>query len=561
MSTTRGQQLIGKEVGGCLLEEVIGYGGSSAVFLAQPQTTDQKVAVKVFLPRSVMDAPTQKSFYRRFLREAQAASELEHPNILSIYSYGEHQGLPYIVMPYVPGGTLSDYVKKHGPLTLREAQHYIQQIADALDYAHEHGCVHCDVKPANILLDGEGRVLLSDFGIVRFVQKANLNAQQSLKSSEMLMGTPEYVSPEQALGEQLDGRSDIYSLAVSLFYLLTGFPPFRSNSPISILLMHVHDDPPKLSSARADVTPRIDQVLDKALSKWPDDRYYTVKDFSRELSEAIDEAALTGSIDRVALTPNANKTLTEEKKEREARLQPVVEVRPLARPSFHITRGMAIAFVLGIVLLGSLTIAGIFNAAIAPHSPATSPAPSASPDILSAQTDLWPISSTFFFSQNGQYHILNKSKVSVALALYAEHTFANFRLTVTAREISHAENGVDYYGVVLRASENQSHYYVFEISPYDGGQYYIYRYDVGKGLKTLANGPAPSVKKLGQENTLSVVAMGNTFTFFVNGRQVGKPIVDTSASPYLSGEIGLSVEDQDEEVAFYGLSIVLISSK
>src|SRR5947209_9944735 len=159
---TRGQHVIGKEVGGGVLEQLIGYGGSSAVFLAQPQTSDQKVAVKVFLPRSTMDIPTQKSFYRRFLREAQAASELEHPNVLSIYSYGEHQGLPYIIMPYMPGGTLADYVKEHGPLTLRQAQRYIEQIAGALEYAHGQGCVHCDVKPANILLDQDGQVVLSD---------------------------------------------------------------------------------------------------------------------------------------------------------------------------------------------------------------------------------------------------------------------------------------------------------------------------------------------------------------------------------------------------------------
>src|SRR5579864_7722658 len=141
VSTTRGQHLLGKVVGDCLLEQLIGYGGSSAVYLGQPRNSEQKVAVKVFLPRSTMDSQAQKSFYRRFLREAQAASDLDHPHILSVYSYGEHQGLPYIVMPYIAGGTLSDYVKTHGPLTLRTAQSYIQQIAEALDYAHKRGCV------------------------------------------------------------------------------------------------------------------------------------------------------------------------------------------------------------------------------------------------------------------------------------------------------------------------------------------------------------------------------------------------------------------------------------
>ncbi|HLL79863.1 MAG TPA: serine/threonine-protein kinase, partial [Ktedonobacteraceae bacterium] len=251
MPSTRGQHLLGKEIGDCLLEKLIGYGGSSAVFLAQPRNSTQKVAVKVFLPRSTMDVPTQKSFYRRFLREAEAASDLQHPHILSIYSYGEHEGLPYIIMPYMPGGTLSEYVKEHGPLTLREANRYLRQIAGALDYAHEQGCVHCDVKPANILLSSNGEVVLSDFGIVRLMGNATLSTRHSQHSSDTLMGTPDYISPEQALGDHLDGRSDVYSLAVSLFFLLTGCPPFKGATPIAMALMHVHEPPPLLSWSRA----------------------------------------------------------------------------------------------------------------------------------------------------------------------------------------------------------------------------------------------------------------------------------------------------------------------
>ncbi|MGH2509879.1 MAG: serine/threonine protein kinase, partial [Ktedonobacteraceae bacterium] len=153
MTTLRGQHLIGKEIGSCVLEKVLGYGGSSAVFLAHALASDELVAVKVFLPRSTLDGHMRKSFYQRFLREAEAASQLDHPHILSIYAYGEQEGLPYIVMPHMVGGTLSEYVQRQGPLSLREALHYLTQIGAALDYAHTHGCVHCDVKPANILLD------------------------------------------------------------------------------------------------------------------------------------------------------------------------------------------------------------------------------------------------------------------------------------------------------------------------------------------------------------------------------------------------------------------------
>src|SRR5215471_11335872 len=204
MSTTRGQHLIGQEIGSYFLEKLLGYGGSSAVFLAQNRVTSEKVAVKVFLPRSTMDRRAQKNFYHRFLLEAEATSELDQPNILSIYSYGQHNGLPYIVMPYMSGGTLSEYVNKHGPLSLHEAALYLEQIASALDYAHENGRVHCDVKPANILRESQVHVVLSDFGIVQRIQPNNQSDEQSPESTDSLMGTPDYISPEQALGERLD---------------------------------------------------------------------------------------------------------------------------------------------------------------------------------------------------------------------------------------------------------------------------------------------------------------------------------------------------------------------
>ncbi len=254
MSTNRGQHLIGQVIGSYILEKLLGYGGSSAVFLAQNRLTNEKVAVKVFLPRSTMDKQAQKNFYQRFLREAEATSELDHPNILSIYSYGQHNGLPYIVMSYMSGGTLSEYVTRHGPLPLSQAEQYLEQIASALDYAHENGRVHCDVKPANILLESLDHVVLSDFGIVQLIQPNGQNAEPSMKSPDTLMGTPDYISPEQALGEPLDGRSDVYSLAVTLFFLLAGRPPFQADSSITMALMHVHDTPPPLSAFRSDIT-------------------------------------------------------------------------------------------------------------------------------------------------------------------------------------------------------------------------------------------------------------------------------------------------------------------
>lgn len=556
MSTTRGQHLLGKEIGDCLLEKLIGYGGSSAVFLAQPRTSAQKVAVKVFLPRSTMDSQAQRGFYRRFLREARAASELDHPHILSVYSYGEHQGLPYIIMPYLAGGTLSDHVKREGPLSLRVAQSYLAQIAEALDYAHQRGCVHCDVKPANILLDDNGQVVLSDFGIVRLMEGTSLTAQQSMKSPEILMGTPDYISPEQALGEPLDGRSDIYSLAVTLFFLLAGEPPFKSDSSIAMALMHVHEKPPLLGLQRADVTPRIDEVIGTALAKWPEERYQTARAFSDAFAQAVSHA---GNIDRVAFVNRASN-----KKPGKARengntplLEPEVRVKPLSsiRPALR-SRATLLLLVLSIVVIAAITVGFVLNATL--HAGAkVQGTPVVSNDALAGNPGAWLSSSTFFFDQTGRYHIVNKSTQTLAIALDQNDQFTNFRLTVTAAQIAGPRDGGDFYGVVLRSALDQSHYYLFEICPFNG-QYAFSRFD--GSYHALKNGVVPSLNTApGQSNIISATVTGNSFTFSVNNVPVHAALTDSLAAPFKTGEVGLSVEENNVEVAFSHMTITTLS--
>jgi serine/threonine protein kinase len=548
VSTTRGQHLLGKVVGDCLLEKLIGYGGTSAVFLAQPHNSEQKVAVKVFLPRSTMDSHAQKAFYRRFLREAQAASDLDHPHILSVYSYGEHQGLPYIVMPYLPGGTLADYVKREGPLSLRVAQSYLKQIADALDYAHKCGCVHCDVKPANILLGDDGQVVLSDFGIVRLLEGTSLTAQQSMKSPETLMGTPDYISPEQALGEPLDGRSDIYSLAVTLFFLLAGEAPFKSDSSIAMALMHVHEKPPLLGLQRADVTPQIDEVIGTALAKWPEERYQTASVFSEAFSEAV---ARADNIDRVAFVNRAsNKKSMSKARENGngALLEPKVRVKPVTgRPALR-SRATLLLLVLSVLLIAAITIGFILTAAVhsSPKVPGT---PVTSNDVLVSNQGAWDTSPTFFFDSAGRYHIVNKLAQTLATALYGSTQFANFSLQVTMNQIAGPYNGGDYYGVVLRSSQSYSHYYLFEICPFTD-QYEFERFD--GNWHYLENGAVPSLHTAeGQSNTIEAKVSGNSFTFLVNNVPVNNTAFkDPVSPPITTGEVGLTVEENNVEVAF-----------
>ena len=572
MTTTRGQHLIGKEIGSCVLERLLGYGGSSAVFLARSLTSEEQVAVKVFLPRSTLDGQMRKSFYQRFLREAEAASQLDHPNILSVFAYGEHEGMPYIVMPYMAGGTLSEYVQQHGPLSLEETLHYLEQIAAALDYAHEHNCVHCDVKPANILLDTAGNAALSDFGIVHMLHDAEeMDASAKAapkKSNETLMGTPDYVSPEQALGEKIDGRSDIYSLGATLYALLTGDPPFQADTPIALALMHVHEAPTPVGLLRADVTPHIDFVMSKALAKWPDERFQTAGDFAIAFRLALKEAS-----ESVLSSPRAGRLtqqsssdydlLTPEPASMAAIAQPDVQIKPLAHQRFRPWRlSMLISLVALLALACLLTALFIRNTnATRARSTENHLTPTSSPgpfDLLASDEGNWPQSSTFSFL-SGAYSIENTSALGDSvLAFYQNHYYGDFHLQVTTTEVSGSLDGGDYYGLAFRAPLDESHYYLFDVTASGGGQYSLLRYD-GVHWQTLGDGLLKNFNThKGASNTLSVDTKGTSFVLAVNGKPAGKRISDNTKNAYTSGEIGLMVEERGSMIAFSHLYITAL---
>jgi serine/threonine protein kinase len=568
MSTTRGQHLIGKVLGSCLLEKLLGYGGSSAVFLAQQHDPERKVAVKVFLHRSTMDAQSRKDFYQRFLREAEAASRLDHPNILPIYAYGEQDGLPYIVMPYMSGGTLSEYVKKHGPLALQDVQWYLEQITSALDYAHSHGCIHCDVKPANMLLDGEGHVMLSDFGIAHLSKDGNASSP-GRKNPDALMGTPDYISPEQAMGYALDGRSDIYSLGVTAFYLLARRLPFQADTSIALALMHVHDAPPSLVSVRADISPMLDQVVLTALAKAPDERFQTATGFSMAFAEAVTQTLLTNeqvmtSGKYPALSCNPGYL---------GRIFPSLAVADTVVANNGTGRRLkTIRLVSATSLLLVITLIAVFSMnyiiaqfAIRPAGVQTTLTTSmntvrTSADLLVDHND-WPTSPTLFFDQQEQrYHIFNKSPGNAPLiSLFQGNTYGDFQLSVTMEEMRGPNNG-SYYGVVFRSASDQSKYYLFEILTSGVDQYGKYAFWRFNGAWTpdslITSGDAPALlTDPGKSNTLIVKAQGNHFSFTINNKGLGQMVTDTSKSAWKLGQIGLYVETQGSEVAFSHLYV------
>jgi streptogramin lyase len=272
--------LEGTNVGPYEIKRLLGAGGMGQVYRAHDPRLEREVAMKV-LSTALAKEP---GYLERFRREARAVAKLNHPNIVPVYDFGEQGDLTYLVMPLISGGTLRDYLAHRQVLPLSEAVSIAEQVAGALQYAHERGLVHRDVKPANILMSDEGRALLSDFGIVRLVQKAD--AAATLTHMGAFVGSPEYAAPEMVVGEAIDHRVDVYALGVLLFQMLTGRLPFTGATAVSLLMMQAQQPPPPPRSLNPAISPAMEAVILKALAKQPAGRYQTMVEFQAALRAA-----------------------------------------------------------------------------------------------------------------------------------------------------------------------------------------------------------------------------------------------------------------------------------
>ena len=246
------------------LQDVAGSGGMSSVYRARDTVLERTVAIKILHDHFSGDP----AYVERFRREARALAQLNHPNIVTVIDRGEFEGRQFIVFEHVEGENLKELIAREGQLPVERALALVHQVARGLAFAHDHGVVHRDVKPHNILIDEDGVAKVTDFGIARSVEPSD-----GLTETGTLLGTSEYIAPEQASGARVDERSDQYSLAAVLYELLTGAPPYSGENFMAVAMKHIQQPVPSVRDARPDVSPRLDAIISRAMAKRPEDRF------------------------------------------------------------------------------------------------------------------------------------------------------------------------------------------------------------------------------------------------------------------------------------------------
>jgi eukaryotic-like serine/threonine-protein kinase len=267
------------------IEDLVGTGGMSSVYRARDTVLERRVALKILHDHFSSDP----EYVERFRREARAIARLNHPNIVTVIDRGDFQGRQFIVFEFVPGDNLKDIVRRYGPLPVPEALALAHQIARGLSFAHEHGVVHRDVKPQNVLLDEGGSAKVTDFGIAR-----TLDPGDGLTQTGTVLGTSDYVAPEQVSGRRVDARSDQYSLGVLLYELLTGEVPYSADNFMAVAMRHLRDPVPSVRKRRPEVPERVDEIVAKAMAKQPEDRFPSMEAMIAALEAALAQEAPDG---------------------------------------------------------------------------------------------------------------------------------------------------------------------------------------------------------------------------------------------------------------------------
>ena len=357
-------ELIGQMLGPYRIIEQIGMGGMATVYRAYQLSMDRYVAVKV-LPRHLAQS---SSFMGRFEQEAHTIAKLEHPYILPVHDYGEQDGNTYLVLRLVEAGTLRDLMAEQGPLSLDRIQRIVEQVGGALDYAHSEGVIHRDVKPSNVLLDSRGDCFLTDFGIARLVE-----GTAEFTATGGIVGTPAYMSPEQGMGHKVDVRSDIYSLGIILYEMVTGKVPFEAETPYAVLMKHATAPLPPPRESNPDLPESVEQVILKALAKNPDDRYQQVQKMVSDLQEAIRSPEIFAK--KITAAPVLASTTGRSDQARVTDEEPAPDPQP-SSPLSLLKFGWLLAVIGGVaIVLIVLSLAGVFRPPGIVQAPSATPLP------------------------------------------------------------------------------------------------------------------------------------------------------------------------------------------
>ena len=552
------------------IQSEIGRGGMAAVYLAHDPNFRRNVAIKLVSG----NLEHNEDFRQRFEREARLIARIEHPAIVPVYDFGEHNGQLYLVMRYMQGGTLADRIKKE-IFNLRDATQLIAQIAPALDAVHSQGIVHRDLKPGNILFDHFGNPAISDFGIAHF------STATSDLTGSAIIGTPSYMSPEQVRADsELDGRSDVYALGVILFEMLTGHGPFRANTPMSVALKHLTDALPSIRAFRPDLPIELESILNKALAKNRDERFASASELARELQtipeslqgaskpilvshrsgndiatevDAGDSSALgeTGSAPRV----ESDRAAGSPKFDVVQPSQQTSNPKTSSRGKFQIasSAGLGIFFFIACIVLVAIGAwAGFFRGQ---NATPTNTVAVSQPTVLFADdfSDInsgWPAienDQTKYSYQADGYHILVNQTNSAPWAK-TNRQDDNTSIYVDAAPVS-ASNG--FYGLLCRIQDNGNFYY-FIVQ--NNGTFAIGKIK-DEVLQPLIEWTANNAIRQGnQTNRLRADCDGSALRFYVNDVFLG----EASDSDFTSGYSGLIVnalDAQSFEVVFNNFQI------
>src|SRR5689334_3346963 len=421
--------MIGQTVSHYRILEKLGEGGMGAVYLAEDLHLARRVAIK-FL------TSTDRHYRARFIREARAVSALNHPNIAMVHDYGETttDNQPFIVMEYVKGKSLSDLLDDG--LTLRRSVEIVSSIAEALGEAHHHGIVHRDIKPSNILVNERGQVKVLDFGLVKHfgeqpVSSVDLDARTIFSTqtrSDVIVGTPLYLSPEQATGRPIDGRSDLFALGALLYECLTGRSAFGGGSVLEIGAAIIHVTPPPPSHINPQITPALDRITMKALQKKVEDRYQSADDMLKDLQAAI-----------VSLGGNGVPVVTKSNKKTPGEMQRATSALATLTMQLRRQRFSLVSFVSAIVVIGLLIGAGIYFWPRSYYQPSP------------AAREWYEIGNEAL--RNGAYHQASKA-LQQAIAIDSNYALARARLAQAWTELDYIENAKDELLIVESLTRN-----------------------------------------------------------------------------------------------------------